>query len=98
MMNGVIQVVCIPLLLAACLIAALRQRPSYAIWTIGQVVVFTAQGFWLSLPRLALVLFPAFIWLAPRTARPVFGTLWFAASTLFMSFLAAQFAQGWWVS
>jgi len=98
MMNGVIQVVCIPFLLAACVIAALRQRASYAIWTIGQVLVFTAQGFWLSLPRLALVLFPAFIWLAPRTARPVFGTLWFAASTVFLSFLAAQFAQGWWVS
>jgi Gpi18-like mannosyltransferase len=98
MMNGVIQLLCIPLLLAACVIAALRQRPSYAIWTIGQVLVFTAQGFWLSLPRLALVLFPAFIWLAPRTARPVFGTLWFATSTVFLSFLAAQFAQGWWVS
>jgi Gpi18-like mannosyltransferase len=98
MMNGVIQLLCIPLLLAACAIAALRQRPSYAIWTIGQVLVFTAQGFWLSLPRLALVLFPAFIWLAPRTARPVFGTLWFATSAVFLSFLAAQFAQGWWVS
>lgn len=98
MMNGVLQVICIPLLLAACVIAVIRQRPSYAIWTIGQVLIFTAQGFWLSLPRLALVLFPAFIWLAPRTARPAFGTLWFAASTLFLSFLASQFAQGWWVS
>ena len=98
MMNGVLQVICIPLLLAACVIGVIRQRPSYAIWTVGQVLIFTAQGFWLSLPRLALVLFPAFIWLAPRTARPVFGTLWFAASTLFLSFLAGQFAQGWWVS
>jgi Gpi18-like mannosyltransferase len=98
MMNGVLQVICIPLLLAACAIAVIRQRPSYAIWTIGQVLIFTAQGFWLSLPRLALALFPAFIWLGPRTARPVFGTLWFAASTLFLSFLAGQFAQGWWVS
>jgi len=97
-MNGVLQVVCIPLLLAACVIAVIRQRASYAIWTIGQVLIFTTQGFWLSLPRLALVLFPAFVWLAPRTARPVFGTLWFAASTLFLSFLAGQFAQGWWVS
>ncbi|MBX7187021.1 MAG: hypothetical protein K1Y01_17915 [Vicinamibacteria bacterium] len=97
-MNGVLQLVCIPLLLAACVIAVVRQRPSYAVWTIGQVLIFTAQGFWLSLPRLAIVLFPAFVWLAPRTARPVFGTLWFAASTLFLSFLAGQFAQGWWVS
>ena len=97
MMNGVLQVVCIPLLLAACVIAAVKQRPSYAVWTIGQVLIFTAQGFWLSLPRLALVLFPAFIWLGARTARPVFGTLWFAASTLFLSLFACQFAQGWWV-
>ena len=73
MMNGVLQVLCIPLLLAACVIAVIRQRPSYAIWTLGQALIFTAQGFWLSLPRLALVLFPAFIWLGPRTARPVFG-------------------------
>lgn len=98
MMNGVLQTICIPLLLAACVIAFVRQRSSYALWTVGQVLIFTAQGFWLSLPRLALVLFPAFIWLGPRTARPVFGTLWFAASTLFLSFLAGQFAQGWWVS
>lgn len=98
MMNGVLQVLCIPLLLAACVIAAWKQRPSYAIWTIGNVLVFTAQGFWLSIPRLALVLFPAFIWLGLRTARSVFGALWFAASTLFLSFLAGQFAQGWWVS
>lgn len=97
-MNGVLQLACIPFLLAACVIAMIRQRPSYAIWTIGQVFIFTAQGFWLSLPRLALALFPAFIWLGPRTARPVFGALWFVASTLFLSFLAAQFAQGWWVS
>ena len=98
MMNGVLQVLCIPLLVAACVIAAVKQRPSYAIWTIGQVLIFTAQDFWISIPRLALVLFPAFIWLGMRTAHPVFGTLWFAASTLFLSFFAGQFAQGWWVS
>ncbi len=97
-MNGVLQAVCIPFFLAACVVALFRQRPSYAAWTIGQVLIFTAQGFWVSLPRLVLVLFPAFIWLGPHTARPVFGTLWFAASTLFLSFLAGQFAQGWWVS
>ena len=98
MMNGVLQLLCIPLLIFVCVISVIRQRPSYALWTIGNVLVFTAQGFWLSLPRLAIVLFPAFIWLAPRTARPVFGTLWFAASTVFLSFFAAQFVQGWWVS
>ena len=98
MMNGVLPSICIPLLLIACIASAVKQRLSYAIWMIGNTLVFTAQGFWISLPRLALVLFPAFIWLAPRTARPVFGTLWFAASTLLMSFLAGQFAQGRWVS
>ncbi|MEO8500375.1 MAG: hypothetical protein ABI565_05620 [Vicinamibacteria bacterium] len=98
MMNGVLQAICIPLLLFACVVSAMKQRLSYALWTIGNVFVFTAQGFWLSLPRMALVLFPAFIWLGPRTARPLFGTLWFAASTLFLSFFAAQFVQGWWVS
>jgi hypothetical protein len=98
MMNGVVQTLCIPLLLIACWTAATKQRLSYAIWTIANVLIFTAQDFWLSLPRLSLVLFPAFIWLAPRTARPIFGTLWFAASTLFLGFLAAQFLQGWWVS
>jgi len=98
MMNGVVQFLCIPVMLFACAVSFFRQRASYAIWTAGQVFIFTAQGFWLSMPRLVLVLFPLFIWLAPRTAHPVFGTLWFAASTLFLSFFAAQFAQGWWVS
>jgi hypothetical protein len=98
MMNGVLQTLCIPLLLIACGASILKQRASYAIWTVGNVLVFTAQGFWLSLPRLALVLFPAFIWLAPKTARPVFGTLWFAASTMLLGILAGQFAIGWWVS
>jgi Gpi18-like mannosyltransferase len=98
MMNGVLQTISIPVMLFACAVSFMRQRASYAIWTIGQVFVFTAQGFWLSMPRLILVLFPAFIWLAPRTAHPVFGTLWFAGSTLFLSFLAGQFVQGWWVS
>ncbi|MBK5257111.1 MAG: hypothetical protein JJE39_13860 [Vicinamibacteria bacterium] len=98
MMNGVFQTLCVPLLVMACAISVARQRLSYAIWMIGSVLIFTAQGFWLSLPRYALVLFPAFIWLAPRTAHRVFGPLWFAASTLLLSFLAGQFAQGWWAS
>jgi Gpi18-like mannosyltransferase len=98
MMNGVLPSICIPLLLIACTASVVSQRLSYAIWMIGNTLVFTAQSRWISLPRLVLVLFPAFIWLAPRTARPVFGTLWFAASTLLMSFLAGQFAQGRWVS
>ena len=98
MMNGVFQGICIPLLALACVISAARQRRSYAIWTVANVLVFTSQGFWLSLPRYCLVFFPAFIWLAPRTAHPVFGTLWFTASTLLLSFFAGQFAQGWWVS
>jgi hypothetical protein len=98
MMNGGLQLLCVPLLLIACAAAVTKQRTSYAIWTIGNALIFTAQGFWLSVPRLVLVLFPLFVWLAPFTARPVFGTLWFAASTLLLSFFAGQFAQGWWVS
>lgn|GEM_PF-859459 len=99
MMSGVAQAVFIPLLLAGCAASAFKQRLSYAIWMIGNTLVFTAQGFWISVPRLVLVLFPAFIWFAPRlAANPVLATLWFAGSTLFLSFLAGQFAQGWWVS
>ena len=98
MLNGVLQLVCIPAILVACAAAASKQRLSYAIWVIGNTLVFTAQGFWISVPRLILVLFPAFIWLAPKVAGPVTSILWFAASTAFLSFLAGQFAQGWWVS
>lgn len=99
MMNGVLQAALIPLMAIACAAAALKQRLSYAVWVIGNTLLFTAQGFWVSVPRLALVLFPAFIWLAPHLGtRPVLSTLWFAGSTLLLSFLAGQFAQGWWVS
>lgn len=98
MLNGGLQLACIPLLLIACGAAAMKQRLSYAIWVIGNTLVFTAQGFWISVPRLMLVLFPAFIWFAPKAANRLTGILWFAASTAFLSFLAGQFAQGWWVS
>jgi len=98
MMNGVLQVLFIPLLASSSVFSVVRQRASYAIWTVGNILLFTAQDFWLSVPRLALVLFPAFLWLGPRTRNRVFGTLWFAGSTLLLSFLAGQFAQGWWVS
>ena len=99
MMNGLLQAAFIPMMLIACVAAAMKQRLSYAVWVIGNTLVFTAQEFWISVPRLVLVLFPAFIWFAPRLgASPVLGTLWFAGSTLLLSFLAGQFAQGWWVS
>ena len=99
MTNGMLQAAFIPMMLIASAAAAMKQRLSYAIWVIGNTLVFTAQEFWISVPRLVLVLFPAFIWLAPRlAASPVQSTLWFAGSTLLLSFLAGQFAQGWWVS
>lgn len=99
MMNGALQAAFIPIMLIACAAAAMKQRLSYAVWVIGNTLVFTAQEFWISVPRLVLVLFPAFIWFAPRLgASPVLATLWFAGSTLLLSFLAGQFAQGWWVS
>jgi len=97
MLNGVIQGACIPLLIVAC-VASLRQRASYAVWTIGNVLLFASQSFWISVPRLSLALFPLFIWLACRTGGRVIGSLWFAASVSFFSFFAGQFAQGWWVS
>ena len=99
MTNGMLQAAFIPMMLIASAAAAMKQRLSYAVWVIGNTLVFTAQEFWISVPRLVLVLFPAFIWLAPRlAASPVQSTLWFAGSTLLLSFLAGQFAQGWWVS
>lgn len=99
MMSGLLQAAFIPLMLIACAAAAKKQRLSYAIWVIGNTLVFTAQEFWISVPRLVIVLFPAYIWLAPHIgASPVLSTLWFAGSTLLLSFLAGQFAQGWWVS
>jgi hypothetical protein len=99
MMNGLLQAAFIPMMLIGCVAAALKQRLSYAVWVIGNTLVFTAQEFWISVPRLVLVLFPVFIWFAPRLgASPVLATLWFAGSTLLLSFLAGQFAQGWWVS
>jgi Gpi18-like mannosyltransferase len=99
MMNGALQAAFIPMMLIASVAAVMKQRLSYAVWVIGNTLVFTAQEFWISVPRLVLVLFPAFIWLAPRlAASPVQSTLWFAGSTLLLSFLAGQFAQGWWVS
>ena len=97
MSNGVLQALCIPLM-AVALFGALRQRRSYAVWVAGNAFLFTAQGFWISLPRLCLSLFPLFPWLALRLRGRVASAVWLAASLLLLSFFAGQFAQGWWVS
>lgn len=98
MMVGVLQLAFIPMMLAAIAAASRSGRPSYVAWTVGNVLVFTAQGFWISVPRLVLVLFPFFIRLPLRLEDPLVRSLWFAGSTLLLGFLTAQFATGWWVS
>jgi Gpi18-like mannosyltransferase len=76
--------------------AALRFRPSWAIWMAGNWLVFSSTTFVLSVPRYSLILFPIVVWLAllarTRTAMLVIA----GVSTLGMFFLASRFAVGLW--
>lgn len=82
--------------LVATIVAAVRFRPSWAIWMAGNWLLFTSTTFVLSVPRYSLILFPIVVWLAllART-RPALLVI-AGASTLGMVVLASRFAVGLW--
>jgi hypothetical protein len=55
--------------LAGGLYALLRLRFSYAVYALGILIVSTATGFWVSVPRYIVVIFPIYIMLAQLTRR-----------------------------
>src|SRR5439155_24849094 len=55
--------------LAATVWAAARARPSYAVWSAGNLVLFASTSFIQSTPRYVLVIFPVYMLLARLAQR-----------------------------
>jgi hypothetical protein len=75
---------------------ALLLRPAYAIWMVGNWLLFTSTAFVLSVPRYTLTLFPLYL----LFARLAVGRIWFLiltmGSLLFMALFVTLFVQGRW--
>ena len=75
----------------------IKLRPSYTIYMLFTWLIVTSTGYWLSIPRYTLSMFPIFIVLA------IIGDKWEAlhyvmtiAFLLFYSFCLVLFTQGYW--
>jgi len=77
--------------------SAVKLRPSYTVYAVLLWLLTFCYGFWMSVPRLILVIFPMYFFLACLTEkRPALRySLFFAC--LFPYVLGTlQFARGWW--
>jgi len=71
-------------------------RPSYSVWTLLNVGLFTSAHFILSLPRYAIAIFPMYFFMADMTrVRLVYVVATGLSLSLFLYF-ALLFANGWW--
>jgi Mannosyltransferase (PIG-V) len=78
-------------------LAALRWcRPSYAVWTLLNVLLFASTSWIQSTPRYAITLFPIFLLLASATKRPWIGMLLSAWSLAMLAWFTTKFALGHW--
>jgi hypothetical protein len=83
--------------LLASVATALRLRPTWGAWMVGNWLLITGTGFVMSVPRYSLVLFGIVVWgaLAAERWRPV-GWLLAAGSAAAMAYFAWRFASGAW--
>jgi hypothetical protein len=96
LMLGWMELAFIGLGLVGTVVAALRFRPSWAVWMAGNWLLITSTSFVLSVPRYTLVLFPLFAWfsLLTRSRRAAVGLG--LASVLGLAYFACRFAAGQW--
>jgi hypothetical protein len=82
--------------LVVTVVAALRFRPSWAVWMAGNWLLITSTSFVLSVPRYTLVLFPLFAWFALLTRSRWVAVGLGVASVLGLAYFAGRFAAGQW--
>ena len=95
-MLGWMELAFIGLGLVGTVVAALRFRPSWAVWMAGNWLLITSTGFVLSVPRYTLVLFPLFAWFALLTRSRWVAVGLGAGSALGLAYFAGRFAAGQW--
>jgi hypothetical protein len=93
---GVAELAAIGLALAATIVAALRFRPSWAVWMGVNWLLFVSTAFVLSVPRYVLVMFPIFAWFALLAERRWLGVGIGAVSIGLLLWFSARFSIGVW--
>ena len=76
--------------------AALRFRPSWAVWMGVNWLLFVSTAFVLSVPRYVLVMFPIFAWFALLAERRWLGVGIGALSIGLLLWFSARFSIGVW--
>jgi hypothetical protein len=95
-MLGWMELAFIGLGLVGTVVAALRFRPSWAVWMAGNWLLITSTGFVLSVPRYTLVLFPVFAWFSLLTRSRGTAVGLGLASVIGLAYFASRFAAGLW--
>jgi hypothetical protein len=93
---GVAELTAIGLGLVGTVVAALRFRPSWAVWMGGNWLLFVSTAFVLSVPRYVLVMFPLYAWFALLAERRWLGLAIGAVSIALLLWFSARFAIGVW--
>ncbi len=96
LMLGWMELAFIGLGLVGTVVAALRFRPSWAVWMAGNWLLITSTSFVLSVPRYTLVLFPLFAWFSLLTRSRGAAAGLGLASVLGLTYFAYRFAAGQW--
>jgi 4-amino-4-deoxy-L-arabinose transferase-like glycosyltransferase len=82
--------------LVGTVVAALRFRPSWFAWMMGNWLLFTSTSFVLSVPRYSLTLFPLFAWFALLGRRPAMAVGLSMVSIGLLGYFVSEFAVGRW--
>lgn len=82
--------------LVGTIVAAMRFRPSWAVWMAGNWILFVSTSFVLSVPRYTLVMFPLFAWFGLLAERRWVGIAIGAVSVGLLVWFSARFALGNW--
>lgn len=90
------QCLAVILLVVAAIWTCKKCRPSYVVWTLLNILLFTSTTFILSIQRYAVAVFPIFFFLAGITERKPVYTGVKCLSFSMMIYCAALFAAGWW--
>lgn len=80
----------------ASIVCAIKMRPSYGVWMIGNWILITSMSFMTSTPRYLLLFFPMFILLGQITKRRLWFDILTICSLLFYGLFAALYAVGRW--
>jgi len=77
--------------------SAFKLRPAYTVYGALLWLLTFCYGFWLSIPRMVMVIFPLYIFLGWLTyKRPALRQSLLFGSTLLYAIGLIQFARGWW--